>query len=157
MLILQFIWPTLRLYSHHSSLSVVVLSRPSPLESNYKVTISSVVWTRDAPDAIRLSTARCIFIHHTILTILQSYKSVVGTTTNQPAGENGLWNPSSNELFIWVRDFLGNQPILCECRIQMLNLVSDTRLHCDPDHTTQWMVLTLGFLANGMISSATSY
>ena len=47
-------------------------------------------------------------------------------------------------MFNCVIDLIGDQPILCQCRLLTFKLVSDTRLHCDQDHSSQRVVLALG-------------
>jgi hypothetical protein len=34
----------------------------------------------------------------------------------------------------WVIDLIGDLPILCQHRFLTRKLLTDTRLHCDPDH-----------------------
>jgi hypothetical protein len=52
--------------------------------------------------------------------------------------------PHASEWFSCVIDLIGDQPILCQRRLMTRKLVSDTRLHCDPDHLSQQVVLALG-------------
>jgi len=47
------------------------------------------------------------------------------------------WIPHASELLNCVIDLLGNQPILYQCSIPMHKLVSQTRSHRNPDHSTQ--------------------
>jgi hypothetical protein len=50
-----------------------------------------------------------------------------------------------------VIDLIGDQPILCQRRFKTRKLVSDTRLHCDPDCSSQPVVFALGSMPTSLI------
>jgi len=82
---------------------------------------------------------------------LQYNESVVGTYTNQVDDAYCLLNPYADELFNCVIDLIGDQPILCQRRLLTRKLISDTRLHCDPDYSSQRVVIALDTLSTSLI------
>jgi len=60
--------------------------------------------------------------------------------------------PHAVELFNCVIDLIDDQSILYQRRFLTRKLVYDTRLHCDPDHSSQRVVLALGQMPTSLIS-----
>jgi len=92
----------------------------------------------------RPSFAHYHLIRHPNLDILQSYEMAVGTTPNQLDIAYHLFNSSCKWAIKLHHRLSGDQPILCQRRSLRIKLVSAIRLPCDPNHTTQCMVLALG-------------
>jgi len=68
--------------------------------------------------------------------IFASYESVVGTSIARAIMLTPL-NPSCAWVINCIIDWVGDQPILCQRRLKTRKVVSDTRLHCDPDYQSQ--------------------
>jgi hypothetical protein len=64
--------------------------------------------------------------------------------------------PHASERLSCAVVLIGDQPILCQRRLMMGKLVSDTRLHCDPDHLSQQVMLALDPKPTSFNSSVTS-
>jgi len=105
-------------------------------------------YTPDKNQAIYRAVSACHFLAQTSL---QSYKSVVGTSTNQVDNAYRLLIPHTGERFNCGNDLIGDQPMLWKYRLLTRKLVSDTRLHCDSDHLSQRVVLALGTMPTSLI------
>ena len=100
---------------------------------------------------IRPSIARYQLILSWLRHLLQSYESVVGTFTNTMVILIASEIPHADELCNCIIDLIDDQSILCQRRFLMHKLVSDTRLHCEQDHSSQRVVFALGQMPTSLI------